>query len=244
MKFKRILFKISGEALAGDREFGYDENVLERLTEEIKTIAQRNIQLCLVVGGGNLFRGNFLKTIDRNEADHMGMLATIMNGLALRDKLLQHRVAVRLQSALAVEGVCNKYDPHEALKFMNEDEGKVLLFVAGTGNPFFTTDTASVLRALEMKCDVIFKGTQVDGVYEDDPRKVTEARRYKTLSFEDAIKHNLSVMDQTAFALARANSMPIVVFKLNKENSLLDMINNDAGNYTLVSNEVKSEFAV
>lgn len=238
MNFKRILFKISGEALAGDKNFGYDTNSIWHVVNEIGSIHRLGIQLCLVVGGGNIFRGAFSKEMDRNNADHMGMLATIMNGIALRDALTNYGIPTEIQSALAVDRICGRYNLNKAIYHMNND--KVILFVAGTGNPFFTTDTASVLRASEMKCDAVLKGTQVDGIYEEDPKKVPNAKRYKTITFDDTLKKNLAIMDQTAFALAKSNNVPIVVFKLSDDNAVLNVVNNRC-KYTLVSNDVETE---
>lgn len=235
MKFNRILFKISGEGLAGDNGFGYDNKSLEEISRKIKLIHELGTELCLVVGGGNIFRGAQNTKMDRNNADYMGMLATIMNGIALSTYLSDIGVKSEIQSALTIDKLCDCYNRNKALKALKD--GKVLLFVGGTGNPFFTTDTASVLRAVEMQCDAIFKGTQVDGVYNKDPKKFPDAKRYKTVTFDEVIKNNLKIMDQTAFTLAKDNNLPIVVLKLSELNSVKEIIEGK-NNYTLISNNV------
>lgn len=235
MKFKRILFKVSGEGLAGNNGFGYDNASLEQVAKQIKLIHELGIELGLVVGGGNIFRGTQNTKMDRNNADYMGMLATIMNGIALSTYLSDIGIKSEIQSALTIDKLCDCYNRNKAIKAIKD--GKILLFVGGTGNPFFTTDTASVLRAVEMQCDAIFKGTQVDGVYNKDPKKYQDAKRYKTVTFDEVIKNNLKIMDQTAFALAKDNNLPIVVFKLSDINSVKEIIEGK-NNYTLISNNV------
>lgn len=239
MKFKRILFKISGEGLAGEKGFGYDNNSLENISKEIKSIYDLGIELCLVVGGGNIFRGAQNTKMDRNNADYMGMLATIMNGIALSTYLLDIGIQSEIQSALTIDKLCDCYNRNKALKALKD--GKILLFVGGTGNPFFTTDTTSVLRSVEMQCDAIFKGTQVNGVYNKDPKKFNDAKRYKTVTFDDVIKNNLKIMDQTAFALAKDNNLPIVVFKLSDIDSVKKIIEGD-DDYTLISNDIDTVY--
>ena len=239
MKFKRILFKISGEGLAGGKGFGYDNESLENISKEIKSIYDLGIELCLVVGGGNIFRGVQNTKMDRNNADYMGMLATIMNGIALSTYLLDIGIQSEIQSALTIDKLCDCYNRNKALKALKD--GKILLFVGGTGNPFFTTDTASVLRSVEMQCDAIFKGTQVNGVYNKDPKKFNDAKRYKTVTFDDVIKNNLKIMDQTAFALAKDNNLPIVVFKLSDIDSVKKIIEGD-DDYTLISNDIDTVY--
>lgn len=239
MKFKRILFKISGEGLAGEKGFGYDNESLENISKEIKSIYDLGIELCLVVGGGNIFRGAQNTKMDRNNADYMGMLATIMNGIALSTYLLDIGIQSEIQSALTIDKLCDCYNRNKALKALKD--GKILLFVGGTGNPFFTTDTASVLRSVEMQCDAIFKGTQVNGVYNKDPKKFNDAKRYKTVTFDDVIKNNLKIMDQTAFALAKDNNLPIVVFKLSDIDSVKKIIEGD-DDYTLISNDIDTVY--
>ena len=239
MKFKRILFKISGEGLAGGKGFGYDNESLENISKDIKSIYDLGIELCLVVGGGNIFRGAQNTKMDRNNADYMGMLATIMNGIALSTYLLDIGIQSEIQSALTIDKLCDCYNRNKALKALKD--GKILLFVGGTGNPFFTTDTASVLRSVEMQCDAIFKGTQVNGVYNKDPKKFNDAKRYKTVTFNDVIKNNLKIMDQTAFALAKDNNLPIVVFKLSDVDSVKKIIEGD-DDYTLISNDIDTVY--
>lgn len=240
MKFNRILFKVSGEGLAGEKGFGYDDASLKEIAQKIKSIHELNIELCLVVGGGNIFRGAQNTKMDRNNADYMGMLATVMNGIALGAYLSDIGVESEIQSALTIDKLCDCYNRNKAVKALKN--GKVLLFVAGTGNPFFTTDTASVLRAVEMQCDAIFKGTQVDGVYDKDPKNFSNARRYKTVTFDEVIKNNLKIMDQTAFTLAKDNNLPIVVFKLAKTDSVREIIDGSSNNYTLISNDVEVSY--
>ena len=239
MKFKRILFKISGEGLAGEKGFGYDNESLENISKEIKSIYDLGIELCLVIGGGNIFRGAQNTKMDRNNADYMGMLATIMNGIALSTYLLDIGIQSEIQSALTIDKLCDCYNRNKALRALKDS--KILLFVGGTGNPFFTTDTASVLRSVEMQCDAIFKGTQVNGVYNKDPKKFNDAKRYKTVTFDDVIKNNLKIMDQTAFALAKDNNLPIVVFKLSDIDSVKKIIEGD-DDYTLISNDIDTVY--
>lgn len=240
MKFNRILFKVSGEGLAGEKGFGYDDLSLKEIAQKIKSIHELGIELCLVVGGGNIFRGAQNTKMDRNNADYMGMLATVMNGIALETYLSDIGIESEIQSALAIDKLCDRYNRNKAIKSLKN--GKILLFVAGTGNPFFTTDTASTLRAIEMQCDAIFKGTKVDGVYDKDPKKFYDAKRYKTITFDDVIKNDLKIMDQTAFALAKDNNLPIVVFKLDKMDSIRKIIDANSNDYTLISNDVDTKY--
>lgn len=236
MKFKRVLFKISGEAMMGDKQFGHSLESIAKITKEILKIYKLGVQICIVVGGGNIFRGIQVSSelMDRTSADQMGMLATIMNGIALQNSLEKLGIPTRMQSSLAVNNVCEPYIRRKAIRHL--EKGRVVIFVAGTGNPYFTTDTASVLRASEMNCDVVFKGTQVDGVYDKDPKKFSDAVRYDQITFDEVIKQNIRIMDPTAFTLARDTNIPIVVFKLEDENSILNVINGD-GKYTLVVNK-------
>lgn len=235
MKFKRILFKISGEAMMGNKSFGHDLIAINKITEEIAKIYKLGVQICLVVGGGNIFRGVSISSelMDRTSADYMGMLATIMNGIALQSSLEKQGIPTRMQTALIVNNVCEPYIRRKAIRHL--EKGRVIIFVAGTGNPFFTTDTASVLRASEMECDAIFKGTQVDGVYDKDPNAFSDAKRYEHLTFDETINQNLKVMDPTAFTLARDTNIPIVVFKISESDSILKVINGE-GKYTIISN--------
>ena len=241
MKFKRILFKISGEAMMGDKPFGHDLEAINKISKEISKIYKLGVQICLVIGGGNIFRGVSVsnKLMDRVSADQMGMLATVMNGIALQNSLERIGVETRMQTAIKMDNVCEPFIRRKAIRHL--EKGRVVIFVAGTGNPYFTTDTASVLRASEMNCDAIFKGTQVNGVYNKDPKKFNDAKRYKTVTFDDVIKNNLKIMDQTAFALAKDNNLPIVVFKLSDVDSVKKIIEGD-DDYTLISNDVDTVY--
>ena len=238
MKFKRILFKISGEAMMGDKPFGHDLEAINKISQEISKIYKLGIQICLVIGGGNIFRGVSVsnKLMDRVSADQMGMLATVMNGIALQNALERAGVETRMQTAIEMDNVCEPYIRRKAIRHL--EKGRVVIFVAGTGNPYFTTDTASVLRASEMNCDAIFKGTQVDGVYDKDPKKYNDAKRYDILTFDEAINKKLEIMDATAFTLARDTGIPIVVFKINEEDSVLKVINGK-GRYTTVVSKIE-----
>ena len=238
MKFKRILFKISGEAMMGDKPFGHDLEAINKISQEISKIYKLGIQICLVIGGGNIFRGVSVsnKLMDRVSADQMGMLATVMNGIALQNSLERIGVETRMQTAIKMDNVCEPFIRRKAIRHL--EKGRVVIFVAGTGNPYFTTDTASVLRASEMNCDAIFKGTQVDGVYDKDPKKYNDAKRYDILTFDEAINKKLEIMDATAFTLARDTGIPIVVFKINEEDSVLKVINGE-GRYTTVVSKIE-----
>ena len=238
MKFKRILFKISGEAMMGDKPFGHDLEAINKISQEISKIYKLGIQICLVIGGGNIFRGVSVsnKLMDRVSADQMGMLATVMNGIALQNSLERMGVETRMQTAIKMDNVCEPFIRRKAIRHL--EKGRVVIFVAGTGNPYFTTDTASVLRASEIGCDAIFKGTQVDGVYDKDPNKYSYAKRYEVLTFDEAINKKLEIMDATAFTLARDTGIPIVVFKINEEDSVLKVINGE-GKYTTVVSKIE-----
>ncbi len=238
MKFKRILFKISGEAMMGDKPFGHDLEAINKISKEISKIYKLGVQICLVIGGGNIFRGVSVsnKLMDRVSADQMGMLATVMNGIALQNSLERIGVETRMQTAIKMDNVCEPFIRRKAIRHL--EKGRVVIFVAGTGNPYFTTDTASVLRASEMNCDAIFKGTQVDGVYDKDPKKYNDAKRYDVLTFDEAINKKLEIMDATAFTLARDTGIPIVVFKINEEDSVLKVINGE-GRYTTVVSKIE-----
>ena len=224
LTFKRILLKYSGEAVAGSKEQGIDPSVLHFMSNEIKSIASKKVAVGLVIGGGNLFRGEELNQdgIDRVAGDHMGMLATVMNGIALRDSLERLGVKTRVMSAIPMPGIVEHYDRRLAIQLL--EAGFVVIFTAGTGNPFFTTDTAACLRAIEVGADLMLKATKVDGVYSDDPKINPEASLYKTLTFNEAISKNLKVMDTTALTLARDNEMKIKVFNFRKEGALLDIV--------------------
>jgi uridylate kinase len=224
LTFKRILLKYSGEAVAGSKEQGIDPSVLHFMSNEIKSIVSKKVAVGLVIGGGNLFRGEELNQdgIDRVAGDHMGMLATVMNGIALRDSLERLGVKTRVMSAIPMPGIVEHYDRRLAIQLL--EAGFVVIFTAGTGNPFFTTDTAACLRAIEVGADLMLKATKVDGVYSDDPKINPEASLYKTLTFNEAISKNLKVMDTTALTLARDNEMKIKVFNFRKEGALLDIV--------------------
>ena len=224
LTFKRILLKYSGEAVAGSKEQGIDPSVLHFMSNEIKSIVSKKVAVGLVIGGGNLFRGEELNQdgIDRVAGDHMGMLATVMNGIALRDSLERLGVKTRVMSAIPMPGIVEHYDRRLAIQLL--DAGFVVIFTAGTGNPFFTTDTAACLRAIEVRADLMLKATKVDGVYSDDPKINPEASLYSTLTFNEAISKNLKVMDTTALTLARDNEMKIKVFNFRKEGALLDIV--------------------
>ncbi len=224
LTFKRILLKYSGEAVAGSKEQGIDPSVLHFMSNEIKSIVNKKVAVGLVIGGGNLFRGKELNQdgIDRVAGDHMGMLATVMNGIALRDSLERLGVKTRVMSAIPMPGIVEHYDRRLAIQLL--DAGFVVIFTAGTGNPFFTTDTAACLRAIEVGADLMLKATKVDGVYSDDPKINPEASLYRDLTFNEAISKNLKVMDTTALTLARDNEMKIKVFNFRKEGALLDIV--------------------
>jgi len=219
-KYKRVLLKLSGEALMGEDLFGINRATIERIVGEIGAVAELNIELSVVIGGGNIFRGVApgAQGMDRATADYMGMLATIMNALALQDSMKQHNIVARVQSALSVEQVVEPYIRGKALRYL--EEGKVVIFAAGTGNPFFTTDTAAALRASEMGAEIVLKGTKVDGVYTADPKKDPTATKYDDITFREAMIKDLKVMDATAFALCRDQKLPINVFSIFKEGAL------------------------
>ena len=219
-KYKRILLKLSGEALMGEDAFGISRATIERIVGEIASVAKLNVEMSIVIGGGNIFRGVApgAQGMDRATADYMGMLATIMNALALQDAMKQHDIVARVQSALSVEQVVEPYIRNKALRYL--EEGTVVIFAAGTGNPFFTTDTAAALRASEMGAEIVLKGTKVDGVYSADPKKDPTATKYDTITFNEAMIKDLKVMDATAFALCRDQKLPINVFSIFKSGAL------------------------
>ena len=234
-RFNRILLKLSGEALMGKGPFGIDPDAAAGLAGEIAAAKAQGHELCLVVGGGNIFRGMAAaaKGFDRATADYMGMLATVMNALALQNALEKQGVDTRVQSAIPMSSVCEPYIRRRALRHM--EKGRIVLFAAGTGNPFFTTDTAAALRAAEMSCDALFKGTSVDGVYTADPKKDKSATRYDTLSFNRVLGDDLKVMDAAAVALCRDNNIPIVVFNIRQQGNLAEVIEG-RGTATVVQN--------
>jgi uridylate kinase len=226
-KYKRILLKLSGEALTGDGDFGIDPKVLNRMALEIGQLIGIGVQVGLVVGGGNLFRGASLHAagMDRVTGDHMGMLATVMNGLALRDALERSNIHTRVMSAIPMSGVVEPYDRRRGIRHLKD--GDVVIFCAGTGNPFFTTDTAACLRGIEMEADLVLKATKVDGVYSDDPIKNPQATRYARLTYDEVLEKKLGVMDLTAICLCRDHNMPVRVFDMNKSGALLRVVVGD-----------------
>ncbi|MDO8379694.1 UMP kinase [Phenylobacterium sp.] len=223
-RYKKILLKMSGEVLMGDAMFGIDTKTIEAVAEDIKEVVDAGVELCLVVGGGNIFRGVSLagKGMDRANADYMGMLATVMNALALQGALEKAGVYTRVQSAIPMEAVCEPYIRRRALRHL--EKGRVVIFAAGLGAPFFTTDTPAALRAAEMGCDALFKGTSVDGVYTADPKKDPSAKRYETLSYHDVLAQDLRVMDASAIALMRDNNVPIVVFSIRERGNFMKVL--------------------
>ena len=235
-RLNRILLKLSGEALMGEGQFGIDPDTVARLADEIRAARERGHELCIVVGGGNIFRGlaGAAKGFDRASADYMGMLATVMNALAMQNALEKIGVDTRVQSAIPMATVSEPYIRRRAARHM--EKGRVVIFAAGTGNPFFTTDTAAALRAAEMGCDALFKGTSVDGVYDADPKKVPGAKRYDKVSFQTVLGNNLQVMDASAVALCRDNNIPIVVFNIREQGNLARVLGGE-GNGTIVQNE-------
>lgn len=223
-KYKRILLKLSGESLMGDKNFGLDAQMIAQYAKEIKTIVDIGTEVAIVIGGGNIYRGmNEQETgIERAHGDYMGMLATMINGMALQAGLEKIGVYTRLQSAIKMEQIAEPYVRRKAIRHL--EKGRVVIFGAGTGNPYFTTDTAGALRAIEIQAEVILKGTRVDGVYTADPEKDSTATQYKNISFTDVISKNLRVMDMTAFTLCQENNLPIIIFNMNKPGNLLKAV--------------------
>ena len=219
-KFKRILLKVSGESLMGDKSFGFDTTVISQYAQDIKSLIELGVQVAIVIGGGNIYRGmNEAETgIERAHGDYMGMLATVINGMALQAGLEKVGVYTRLQSAIKMEQIAEPYIRRRAIRHL--EKGRVVIFGAGTGNPYITTDTAGSLRAIEIKADVILKGTRVDGIYSADPEKDPSAKKYDTITFAECISKNLKVMDMTAFTLCMENNLPIVVFDMNRVGNL------------------------
>ena len=233
---KRILLKLSGEALMGDTPFGIDPDTVARMAGEVKAAKDTGLEICLVIGGGNIFRGmaGAAKGMDRAQADYMGMLATVMNALAMQNALEQLGVQTRVQSAIEMDKVCEPVIRRRAERHL--EKGRVVIFAAGVGAPYFTTDSGAALRAAEMKCDALLKGTSVDGVYDADPKKVATAKRYQTLSYDRVLSDNLKVMDASAVALCRDNSIPILVFSIRESGNILKVLDG-SGTYTVVSSE-------
>ncbi|AZQ59129.1 UMP kinase [Maribacter sp. MJ134] len=224
MQYKRILLKLSGEALMGEKQYGIDSKRLSEYAEEIKEVVDKGIQVAIVIGGGNIFRGlaGAATGMDRVQGDHMGMLATVINGLALQSALEMQNVQTRLQSAIKINEVAEPFIRRRAMRHL--EKGRVVIFGGGTGNPYFTTDSAAVLRAIEIEADVILKGTRVDGIYTADPEKDKDATKFDTISFQDVLTKGLKVMDTTAFTLSQENELPIVVFDMNKRGNLLKIV--------------------
>ncbi|MBL7927089.1 MAG: UMP kinase [Bacteroidia bacterium] len=224
MKYKRILLKLSGEALMGDKNFGIDNNRLQQYASDVKQVVSKGVQVAIVIGGGNIFRGLQAAEggMDRVQGDYMGMLATVINSMALQSALEQNGVTTRLQSAIKMEAICESFIRRRAVRHL--EKGRVVIFAAGTGNPYFTTDSAASLRAIEIEADVILKGTRVDGIYTADPEKDPTAVKFNSISFKEVYERDLKVMDMTAFTLCEENKLPIIVFDMNKQNNLMKLI--------------------
>jgi uridylate kinase len=227
MQYKRILLKLSGEALMGTKQYGIDAQRLSEYAEEIKEVVDKGIEVAIVIGGGNIFRGlaGASNGMDRVQADHMGMLATVINGLALQSALELQGVQTRLQSAIKINEVAEPFIRRRAMRHL--EKGRVVIFGGGTGNPYFTTDSAAVLRAIEIEADVILKGTRVDGIYTSDPEKDKTATKFDTITFKDVLIKGLKVMDTTAFTLSQENELPIVVFDMNKKGNLMKLVSGE-----------------
>jgi len=224
MKYKRILLKLSGEALMGNRSYGIDNDRLKEYAAEIKKVVDMGCEVAIVIGGGNIFRGlaGAAKGMDRVQGDYMGMLATVINGMALQGALEDAGIFTRLQSAIEMDKVAEPFIKRKATRHL--EKGRVVIFGAGTGNPYFTTDTAATLRAIEIGADVILKGTRVDGIYDSDPEKNADAVKYNSLTFDEVFEKGLKVMDMTAFTLSHENKLPIIVFDMNKDGNLLKIV--------------------
>ncbi|MBM3515381.1 MAG: UMP kinase [Alphaproteobacteria bacterium] len=233
LPYKRILLKVSGEGLMGPSEYGLHRETVQKLAQDVKAVVSSGRQVCLVIGGGNIFRGvsGATQGVDRTTGDYMGMLATVINALAVQAALESIGVATRVQSAIAMAQVCEAYIRRRAVRHM--EKGRVVVFAAGTGNPFFTTDTAAALRAVEMNCDALLKATQVDGVYDSDPKKNKAAKRYDSLTFAKVIADNLQVMDTAAIALAQENKLPIVVFDMHQPDAVARVLAGE-GRFTVI----------
>jgi len=235
-KYQRILLKLSGEALMGKQGYGIDPEVVTNVSQDLCTVRDLGVEICIVIGGGNIFRGvaGTASGMDRAQADYMGMLATVMNALALQSALERMNIHTRVQTAIPMETVCEPYIRRRAIRHM--EKGRVVIFAAGTGNPFFTTDTAAALRASEMKCDAMLKATQVDGVYSADPKKDQTAKRFEKLTYRDVLTQDLQVMDASAISLARENGIPVLVFSIHNVGALAQVITGQ-GDFTIISNE-------
>lgn len=233
MKYARVMLKISGEALMGDQGYGLHPPTVARIAQEVKSVQEAGVEVCMVIGGGNIFRGlaGSAQGMERTTADYMGMLATVMNALAMQSALEQLGVFTRVISAIPMDQVCEPYIRRRAVRHL--EKKRVVIFAAGTGNPYFTTDTAATLRANEMGCAAVFKGTKVDGVYDKDPKKHADAKRYDRVSYDEALEKHLGVMDATAIALARDNRLPIIVFSLDEPGGFKGILSG-LGTYTRV----------
>jgi uridylate kinase len=233
LRYRRVLLKISGEALMGERDYGLDPAVVARIGGEVKSVHALGVEVCLVIGGGNIFRGiqGAAVGMERASADYMGMLATVINSLAMQNELERHGVATRVQSAISMQSICEPYIRRRAIRHL--EKGRVVIFGAGTGNPFFTTDTAAALRASEMGCDALLKATKVDGVYDADPHRVAGAKRFERLSYHDVLARDLQVMDAAAVSLARENCIPILVFSIFESGGFADVVQGN-GRFTIV----------
>jgi uridylate kinase len=239
LKYRRVLLKLSGEALMGEREYGLDPAMVARLASEVETVHRLGVELCLVIGGGNIFRGisGAAVGMERASADYMGMLATVINALAMQNELERRGISTRVQSAISMQAVCEPYIRRRALRHL--EKGRVVIFGAGTGNPFFTTDTAAALRASEMGCDALLKATKVDGVYDADPHRVTGATRFERLDYQDVLARDLQVMDAAAVSLARENRIPILVFSIFDNGGFAEIMRGK-GRYTIIEDAVQS----
>lgn len=228
MQYNRILLKLSGEALMGKRQYGIDPERLQEYAQEIKQIIDKGVEVAIVIGGGNIFRGvaGASRGMDRVQGDHMGMLATVINGLALQSALEDEGVPTRLQSAIKINEVAEPFIRRKAMRHL--EKGRVVIFGGGTGNPYFTTDSAAVLRAIEISADVILKGTRVDGIYSSDPEKDRDAIKFDFISFDDVLRKGLKVMDTTAFTLSQENELPIIVFDMNKKGNLMKVVSGES----------------
>lgn len=235
-KYKRVLIKVSGEALMGDKPYGQDLGTIQRICDDIKQVVDMGVEVCVVVGGGNIFRGikGAAAGMERSSADYMGMIATIMNALAIQNILEQQNVETRVLSALEMQQVCEPYIRRRAIRHL--EKGRVVIFAGGIGNPYFTTDTTAALRASEIQCDALLKGTQVDGVYDSDPKKNPKARRFDRLSYHDVLSKDLKVMDAAAISLARENSIPILVFSISGPGGFARVITGE-GKFTVITDK-------
>ena len=233
LKYKRVLLKISGEALMGKQSFGIDPSTMSRISKEIATVVQMGVEVCIVVGGGNIFRGISAQEvgIERTTGDYMGMLATVMNALAMQNALELIGITTRVQSAFPISSVCETYIRRRAERHL--EKGRVIIFAAGTGNPYFTTDTAAALRASEMNCNAMFKATNVDGVYSSDPKKNKDAKRYKELKYMEVLGQDLKVMDAAAVSLARENNVPVIVFSIHEKGAFSNVVSGN-GDFTII----------